>query len=271
MTSLLPMLSFVSGKSCEEATKVLMGLVGEALNAQEVASKRTAELKQSMPKNLMELFTPEKVAAVVTANVDDLGSKGQREKPKKQQQQEQGVPVNSKKEQARKKRARKLSEKATEVRSDDEEVEVEEKPKKKSGNKKESIKRGEGVWTGEEYPRIARVVKCEEGEDGLRVDVHAKKQGRGQWQKLLFSLDSTQLRSIDGLPEKTKSVVEASFHKALMGCYDQKWPNALRLALAGTIWAKDIIPRAAAVEDKNDLDGDWLEDPYANANLSDFA
>jgi hypothetical protein len=60
MTNLLPLLPVVSRKSCEAGTNMLAGLLGEALEAQEAASKRTDDLKQMNHKGLMELFTPEK-------------------------------------------------------------------------------------------------------------------------------------------------------------------------------------------------------------------
>jgi hypothetical protein len=179
------------------------------------------------------------------------------------------VPSSPKKAQAPKKRARKVSEKAAEVVSDEDEDEDEvKKPKKQCNNgtkkkMKKSVKNGGGGWNGE---GITEVTKCDEGADGLRVEVVAKKQGRGQWQTVLFSLDSNQLSSIDNLPEKTKSIVTVSFHKALLALYGQRWPNALRLALAGMTWAKDILP-AVAVGNGDDFEG--LEDPIPHANLFD--
>jgi hypothetical protein len=237
MTNLLPLLPFVSGKGCEEGTMVLVRLLGEALESQEAASKRADELKQLKPRGLMELFTPEKGAAagIVAKSAKSKGSKEQQER----------VPASPKKKETPKKRARKVSERAADVvlvSDDDENGEVK-KPKKQG--KKKGIKNGGGGWNAEEYPRITQVTKCDEGEDGLRVEVHAKKQGRGQWQKVLYSLDSAQLGTIDNLPGKTKSIVKASFQKALTALYGRKWPNALRLALAGTTWAKDIIPDGA--------------------------
>jgi hypothetical protein len=155
-----------------------------------------------------------------------------------------------------------VSEKVADWDSDvDEDEEV--KPPKKQGNngekKKTSVKNGGGGWNGEEYPRITEVVKCDDGADGLRVEVVAKKQGRGQWRKVLFSLDSNQLNGIDNLPEKTKNITMLSFQKAVWGRYGQHWPNALRLAL-------DIVPAAGGAEAENGLNGDFegLEDPHAN-------
>jgi len=259
--------------------------LGEALEAQEAASKRSDDLKQLQPEGLMELFTPEKGnGAAVKAH--ETKNKGQKEKQQQPPQQREaaaeaaaGVASMSPKKKEgtpKKKRSRKVTEKAAKVGLEDYEDEEEEedavkKPKKQtngtnhSEKKKQSVKRGEGVWNGEEYPRIVAVLKCDD-DDGVRVEVHAKKPGRGQWQKVLFSLGSAQLDSIDELPEKTKQLVKGSFHKALTGRYGQKWPNALRLALAGTVWAKDILPAG----DGWGLDGDGdfvgLE---SLANLSD--
>ncbi len=283
MASLSPLLPFLSRKSCEAGTNMLAGLLGEAIGAQETASKRTDDLKQLQPKGLMELFTPEKANGAATTV--KASGEGQKEKPQPQRRQLEergaaaagGVPVSPrKKAETPKKRARKVSEKAAEVVfvSDEEEEEDEViKPRKQAKNlekKKQSVKRGQGMWSGEEYPRIAAVIGCnDDGADGgLRVEVHAKKSGRGQWQKMLFSLDSAQLDSIDDLPEKTKHLVKGSFHKALTRMYGQKWPYALRLALAGTAWAKDMLP---ALAEGGELEGDFagLVDPNANMNFSD--
>jgi hypothetical protein len=281
MTSLSPLLPLVSRKSCEAGTTVLAGLLGEALEAQEAASKRTDDLKQLQPKGLMALFTPEK---------------GQKEKPQAQapppppprqeQQQHEGggagaaVPLSAKekeKAQAPQKRARKVSEKAANMESledkDDKEEEDEggddkvKKPKKhgtkgvekKQGKKNQGVKQADGPWNGEEYPRIVAVSGCVEQEDGgLRhVEVLAKKAGRGHWQEVGFSLDSTQLSSIDDLPQKTKAIVTTSFHKALLALYgggSQRWPNALRVALAGTTWAMDMLPAVAMAAGGNGID-----------------
>ncbi len=295
MTSLSPLLPFVSRKSCEAGTSVLAGLLGEALEAQEAASKRTYDLKQLQPKGLMELFTPEKAngpAVAVKGKAQEAKDKGQKEK---QQQREEGgreeggrgggrrgVPASPKeKAQAPQKRARKVTARAANVGledGDEDKREEVKKPKKQNGNcnkngdkKKQSVKRGQGLWNGEEYPRITQVIKCDEGADGLRVEVHAKKQGRGQWQKVLFSLDSNQLDSIDELPDKTKQLVKVSFHKALTGRYGQHWPNALIVALTGTAWAMDVLP-AGAEEVGKGQDGDLegLGNPIANANLFDI-
>jgi hypothetical protein len=287
MTSLSPLLPLVSRKSCEAGTTVLAGLLSEALEAEEASSKRTGDLKQLQPKGLMELFTPEKGNAAAAKSRD----KGQKEKPQHppppppcprhehDQQHEEGAaevaaasPKEKKKAQAPQKRTRKATDKAAnkeglEDEGDDEEEEVK-KPKKQSMNgvekKKQSIKRAQEAWDGVEYPRIVRVTKCVEKEEGgergeedggfLCVEVFSKKAGRGHWQEVGFSLDSTQLSSIDDLPQKTKAIVTASFQKALAALYgggSQRWPKVLREALAETTWAKDMLPAvvAAAAED----------------------
>jgi hypothetical protein len=130
------------------------------------------------------------------------------------------------------------------------------------------------------------VTKCVEKEQGgeedggfLRVEVLAKKAGRGHWQEMGFSLDSTQLSSIDDLPQKTKAIVMASFHKALTALYGggKQWPKALRVALAGTTaWAEDMLPAAVGLEEVavggNGMVGDFegLGDPIGDANMLDF-
>ncbi len=232
MTNLLPLVPFLSGKSCEEGTRVLVGFLGEALEAQEAATVRVDKLKQLKPKGLMELFKPEGGA---------VNGSGKSATPAVGNEQRQPPPptTSPKKAQAPQKRARKVSQKAAAVDVDEDEVK---KPKKQS---KSSLKNGGGAWNGVEYPRITKVTKCDEGEDGLRLEVHAKKQGRGQWQEMRFLLDSTQLRGIDNFPHATKTIVTDSFHKAATGLFGRKWPSALRLALAGTTWAKDILPAAA--------------------------
>ncbi len=85
MTSLTPLLPLVSRKGCEAGTTVLAGLLGEALEAQEAASKRTDDLKQLQPKGLMELFTPEKPNGTGSAP-KKAQDKGQKEKPREQRQ-----------------------------------------------------------------------------------------------------------------------------------------------------------------------------------------
>jgi hypothetical protein len=281
MTSLSPLLPLVSRKSCEAGTTVLAGLLCEALEAEEASSKRTGDLKQLQPKGLMELFTPEKGNGAAAKGQD----KGQKEKPQHpppppprprhehEQQHGEGaeaVPVSpkNKKAQAPQKRTRKATDKAAnkeglEDEGDEEEEEVK-KPKKQGMNgaekKKQSIKRAQEAWDGVEYPRIVKVAKCVEKEEGggeggeegggfLCVEVFAKKAGRGHWQEVGFSLDSTQLSSIDELPQKTKVIVTASFQKALIALYgggSQRWPKVLREALAETTWAKDMLPAVAA-------------------------
>ena len=103
VSNLLPLIPFVSGKSCEEGTRVLVSLLGEALEAQEAASARADELKQLKPKGLMELFTPEKGKAVaVNGNAAGAGlakSKGQKNRPQ-QPKQHVEVPASPKKPQA---------------------------------------------------------------------------------------------------------------------------------------------------------------------------
>jgi hypothetical protein len=68
VTSLVPLIPFMSGKSCEEGTSALVKILREVLETQEAASKRAEELKNLEPKSLVELLTPEsgKVKAVAS-------------------------------------------------------------------------------------------------------------------------------------------------------------------------------------------------------------
>jgi hypothetical protein len=58
MTSLLPLVSFASKKSCAEATQMLLGVLKEALHGQEASLKRAVDLKKMKPQNLMEFLSP---------------------------------------------------------------------------------------------------------------------------------------------------------------------------------------------------------------------
>ncbi len=163
------------------------------------------------------------------------------------------VPVSPKK--AVKKRVRKTTEKAAGEEWEGDEEEGKAEPKKPhSGTmvvkkkKSKGTRKAKVAWAGDEYPKITKVTKCEDGLDGFQIEVLAKKQGKGHWQETLFSLDTAQLSSIDNLSSKTKKIVQETFRKAVAQEYGQKWPNPLRLALAGSEWAKDIIPAAVAAE-----------------------
>ncbi len=93
-----------------------------------------------------------------------------------------------------------------------------------------------------QYPKIMKVIKCDgEGVD-VRIDISAKKTGPGRWGEVLFSLNSLQLVDIDNLSETKKGVVVESFRKALTREYGKKWSTALKAALSGADWAKDVIP-----------------------------
>jgi hypothetical protein len=55
-------------------------------------------------------------------------------------------------------------------------------------------------------------------------------------------------------------VVAKSFQKAAIHEYGQEWPSALKAALAGTSWAKSIVPTTASGAN---VAGDGLESEYA--------
>ncbi len=87
------------------------------------------------------------------------------------------------KEVVKEKRTRKSAPKAarSELQEDEEDEEEqrkkssEKKPKKKAV--KQSVKMALGAWNGEEFPRIAKVVKCKEEGLDFRMDVYVKKPG----------------------------------------------------------------------------------------------
>jgi hypothetical protein len=58
LTAVVPLVPFVSGKSCDEGTKVLVSLLKEGLEGQEASSKRVMDLKKLKGKELMEFLSP---------------------------------------------------------------------------------------------------------------------------------------------------------------------------------------------------------------------
>jgi hypothetical protein len=215
-----------------------VSLLGEALEAQEAASKRADALKQLKPRALMELLTPDKGAAATAAA---------------------GMRVRASPEKASppEKRARKPTEKAAAV-AVDEEGAVKKPAKKQKKQKRDESSEGDDVWSGVEFPRVTEVTECEQGADGFRVEVHAKRAGKGQRKSVRFALDAADLGSIDNLPGGTKDIFRSSFRNAARSRYGQDWPNALRLALGETVWGKSIIPKAAG-----QAGGNGPEDPNA--------
>ncbi len=232
LKNLLPLVPYVSGGSCEEGTKVLVRLLGEALEAQEAASRRADELKKLKPRGLMDLFTPEK---------------GRRKHHDAQVSPPQSAVAASKAE-LPEKRPRKVSEKVAglDAKSKEQDTKAKEgvkRPKERASQGLQGrILQPNGPWDGEMFPRIVKVNKCDVGEDGVRVEVHAKKQGRGQWQETVFTLDAAQLASIANLPDRIKETIKASFQTALTDTYGANWPDALVAAFSGMAWARDLAP-----------------------------
>jgi hypothetical protein len=237
MTSLLPLIPFMSGKSCEDGTSALVRLLREGLEAQEAASKRADELKNLTPKTLLELFALEsngpvekvllKASASSSSNNTTSRIKKTKAEPREAEQQSQARGT------------RKRTKKAEERKAETQQGKLK-KQKSKQGKKLLTV-----VWNGMDYPRITRLFRCEGKDDAdFRVQVHAKgqKEMRGHGPEKLFSLNAAQLREIDNLPKDVKSVVKDSFRKAATRWYRQKWPNVLRVVLSPTVWGSDILP-----------------------------
>ncbi len=178
MANLLPLVSFVSTRSCEESSLVLLKLLGEALEGQEASSKRGAELKTLKVKDLLNRLTPgrEKVVAATVASGEGTPTKPKAPfgEEKKQQQKLQGAGLSH-----TKKRTRKMAEKAGDGMYHEEDEDDEEdgrkrlsekKPKKKAA--KNGLKVAVGAWDGEGLPRIAKMVKCEGDGLDFRMDVY---------------------------------------------------------------------------------------------------
>ncbi len=219
MTNLLPLVPFVSSRSCEEASLVLLKLLEEALDGQEASSKRGTELKIMKAKDLLRKGGAERVGGKVVA-VSVASGEGTPTNPK--------APAGEGKEKTQgvsgalspKKRARKVAGKAAQGKhqEDDEKDEEEDrrekfstkKPKKKAA--KNGLKVASGAWNGEELPRIARVVKCQGDGFDFRMGVYAKNIGS----RTLYSLAAADLARVDDLSQVNKDIVTKSCQKALI-------------------------------------------------------
>ncbi len=247
---------------------MLLKLLEEALDGQEASAKRGAELKTMKGKDLLSHLTArkaDKAGKVVPVPAARVSGEGTPTKPKALVGKEKQQGTNGAAPSPKKKRARKVAEKAARGRHQEDGEEDEEeygrdrvllkKPKKKAA--KNGLKVAARAWNGEELPRIAKVVKCHgEGPD-FRLDVYAKKAGRGHWVETLYSLAAADLARVDHIPQVNKDIVSKSCQKALIRLYGQKWPSELRSALAATEWGKTILPSVAgAVEG---LVGDFAE------------
>jgi hypothetical protein len=228
--NILPLIPFVSGPSCEEGTKVLVRLLGEALESQDAASKRADELMKLKPKGLMELFKPDEGRKLVYHEPQAISPRSSAPAP--------------------------VAAKSTQKRQRKEKGEAEGKEGVKKHKEREPLSlqkiiQNNGVWDPEQYPRIVQVTKCEVGgEGGVRVEVHVKKQGRGQWQETIFTLNATQLATVSRYPQSVQATIKNSFQKSLTDVYGQKWPEQLCAALSAMAWARDIVPHGAdAAED----------------------
>ncbi len=251
MTNLLPLVSFVNGKSCVEATLVLVNLLEEALDAQEASTKRAVDLKTMKAKDLLSFFlrTGAKVATPTNKKTTD--------------ERRQAKDTSPKESRKKKKRERKPAENV--IRGAGEEEDEKDwddvqpkKPKKKVS--KASLKVAGGSWLGEEFPRITKVVKCHGDGLDFRMEVYVKKSGRGHWVETLYSLDSMDLSKVDRFSQVNKDIVTESCRKALTQQYGLQWPSQVRSALGATTWGKAIVPAHEATvllaEEGNNLNFD---------------
>ncbi len=258
MTNLLPLVSFVNGKSCVEATIVLANLLEEALDAQEASSKRAVDLKTMKAKDLLSFLSPVRMGAkVATASettptnkktTDELRQEGTAKETKRQR-----------------KPAEKVIKQAEEEEEDDEQGEDQwnqgEEKKLKKKVAKVSLKVAGGAWRGEEFPRITKVIKCQGDGLDFRMEVYAKKSGRGHWVETLYTLDSMDLSKIDRFSQISKDIVADSCQKALNHQYGLHWPSQVRSALGATTWGKAIIPVQEAAEFLPEADGEGMNLP----------
>ncbi len=215
---------------------MLLKLLVEALDAQEASLKRAADLKTMKAKDLLSLLTPVKPGEKVVVHAPEST-------PTNKKTLDKHPPGGTAKKSAEKKKRERKP--AGNVEDGDEwDEEQQRKPKKKSA--KTGAKVADGSWNGEEFPRIIKVVKCQgEGLD-FRMDVHAKKSGRGHWIETLYTLDFVDLCKVDHFSEANKGIVTESCRKALTQQYGLNWPNQMRSALATTVWGQAIIPKQEA-------------------------
>ncbi len=239
MTNLLPLVSFVNGKNCDDATAVLLKLLVEALDAQEASLKRAADLKTMNAKDLLSLLTPVKPGEKVVVHAPESTPTNKKTLDK----HPRGGTATKSAE--KKKRERKPAGNVMYGSEDGDEWDEEQQKKPKKKSAKTGTKVADGSWNGEEFPRITKVVKCQgEGLD-FRMDVSAKKSGRGHWIET-YTLDFMDLCKVDCFSEANKGIVAESCRKALTQQYGLNWPNQVRSALAATVWGQAIIPKQEA-------------------------
>jgi hypothetical protein len=205
-TSLLPLVPFMSGKSCEEGTGALVKLLSEGLEMQEAACKRADELKSLEPKTLLDLFTLESNAPVEKVLLKASASASS-SKTTSRNKKTKAEPEEADQHQSQSRGPRKRTKKAEES-----EAEKQEKLKKQRNRKDEEDEELLTVaWNGVDHPSITRLFRCEGKDDtDFRVQVHAKGQNemRGRRPETQFSLNAAQLREIDDLPKNVKSMVK---------------------------------------------------------------
>ncbi len=143
MTSVIPLLPFLSRKSCEEGTTALVKLLGKGLEAQQAASERVGELKNLKSKDLMTRFTPDKR--------DGAGTK-QKDAGSKERDKEKGDKEGEAVDRLAKKRVRKAGKMDADEGEQDQGDEPSTPVKKLATKKRKGVKKSidPNGWNGEE-------------------------------------------------------------------------------------------------------------------------
>ncbi len=192
LTSLVSLVPFLSGKSCEEGTSVLVKLLGEALEAQEAALTRAGELKKLKPKDLMVMFAPEngkdhpKAIAPPPARVSvrkPQPSAKVEEAEKAVIARPQPVPQPPKTKVVARKRATLQDEEEEEEAAAGAAAAQELREQAALERELKAAKRMEPrreAWNGMDYPRITKIVRCDNRGGAFQVLLYAKRSGRGE-------------------------------------------------------------------------------------------
>jgi hypothetical protein len=209
LSSLVSLVPYLTGTSCEEGTQVLVKLLGEALEAQDAALSRAGELKKLNLKDLMDMFSPEvpkasktrlraikpqlaprPVEMVVEVERKPIAKPAKPAKPGKPSMRK---PLTPREKSMRRKRVLDNNEAVDKAAAAQQELVLEalEREKKASrtlsaetpqgggGGGGSKLRQG-GTWSGVDFPRVTKIVQCEEADGVLRVQLYAKRAGRGE-------------------------------------------------------------------------------------------
>jgi hypothetical protein len=210
LSSLVSLVPYLTGTSCEEGTQVLVKLLGEALEAQDAALSRAGELKKLNLKDLMDMFSPEVPKASKTrlrAIKPQLAprpvemvvevEKKPIAKPAKPGKPSMRKPLTPREKSMRRKRVLDNNEavdKAAAAAAAQQELVLEALEREKKAARRLSAEtpqggggggggsklRQGGTWSGVDFPRVTKIVQCEEADGVLRVQLYAKRAGRGE-------------------------------------------------------------------------------------------